>query len=31
MLGAHVERGLFGAQMSVALVNDGPITLILDN
>lgn len=28
--GAHVETGVFGAQMDVALVNDGPITLILD-
>jgi D-tyrosyl-tRNA(Tyr) deacylase len=30
-LGAHVERGVFGAHMDVALVNDGPITLILDS
>jgi D-aminoacyl-tRNA deacylase len=29
-LGAHVERGIFGAMMDVALVNDGPVTLILD-
>lgn len=29
-LGAHVERGRFGAHMDVALVNDGPVTLILD-
>jgi D-aminoacyl-tRNA deacylase len=29
-LGAHVETGVFGAQMQVALVNDGPVTLILD-
>ncbi|HEU4945887.1 MAG TPA: D-aminoacyl-tRNA deacylase [Kribbella sp.] len=29
-LGAHVERGRFGAHMEVALVNDGPVTLILD-
>jgi D-aminoacyl-tRNA deacylase len=29
-LGAHVERGVFGAHMDVALVNDGPVTLILD-
>jgi D-tyrosyl-tRNA(Tyr) deacylase len=29
-LGAGVERGRFGAQMEVALVNDGPVTLILD-
>ena len=30
-LGAHVERGVFGAHMDVSLVNDGPITLILDS
>jgi D-tyrosyl-tRNA(Tyr) deacylase len=29
-LGAHVERGVFGAMMDVALVNDGPVTMILD-
>ena len=29
-LGAHVERGVFGADMQVASVNDGPITLLLD-
>ncbi|WKN48045.1 D-aminoacyl-tRNA deacylase [Nocardioides sp. Arc9.136] len=29
-LGAHVERGRFGADMRVQSVNDGPITLILD-
>jgi D-tyrosyl-tRNA(Tyr) deacylase len=28
--GAHVETGVFGARMQVALVNDGPITLIVD-
>jgi D-tyrosyl-tRNA(Tyr) deacylase len=30
-LGTHVERGVFGAQMAVELVNDGPVTLILDS
>jgi D-tyrosyl-tRNA(Tyr) deacylase len=30
-LGAHVERGVFGADMRVSSVNDGPITLILDS
>lgn len=30
-LGAKVERGRFGATMEVALVNDGPVTLILDS
>jgi D-aminoacyl-tRNA deacylase len=29
-LGARVETGRFGADMKVALTNDGPITLILD-
>jgi len=29
-LGAHVEMGMFGASMQVQLVNDGPVTLILD-
>ncbi|MFG1681554.1 D-aminoacyl-tRNA deacylase [Nonomuraea sp. NPDC049269] len=29
-LGAHVETGRFGANMQVSLVNDGPITLVLD-
>jgi D-aminoacyl-tRNA deacylase len=28
--GVHVERGRFGARMSVALVNDGPVTLMLE-
>ena len=29
-LGAHVETGVFGANMKVSLVNDGPVTIILD-
>jgi len=29
-LGTHVERGVFGAQMEVSLVNDGPFTLTLE-
>lgn len=29
--GAHVETGIFGAMMQVALVNDGPMTLLLDS
>jgi D-aminoacyl-tRNA deacylase len=29
-LGAAVETGVFGASMQVQLVNDGPVTLILD-
>ena len=28
---ATVERGVFGADMAVELVNDGPVTLILDH
>jgi D-aminoacyl-tRNA deacylase len=29
-LGAVVERGVFGADMQVGSVNDGPVTLLLD-
>jgi D-tyrosyl-tRNA(Tyr) deacylase len=29
-LGATVETGIFGADMKVSLVNDGPVTIILD-
>jgi D-tyrosyl-tRNA(Tyr) deacylase len=29
-LGATVQTGVFGADMQVTLVNDGPVTLILD-
>ena len=29
-LGATVQTGVFGADMAVALVNDGPVTLILE-
>ena len=29
-LGASVQTGVFGADMRVMLVNDGPVTLILD-
>ncbi len=28
--GVPVERGIFGARMAVALVNEGPVTIILD-
>lgn len=28
--GIPVERGVFGARMAVALVNDGPVTIVLD-
>lgn len=30
-LGATVAEGLFGADMSVELINDGPVTLIIDS
>jgi D-tyrosyl-tRNA(Tyr) deacylase len=29
-LGARVETGVFGAAMQVSLVNDGPVTVIVD-
>jgi D-aminoacyl-tRNA deacylase len=29
-LGASVQTGVFGADMQVCLVNDGPVTLVLD-
>lgn len=29
--GLNVETGVFGAMMDVALVNDGPVTLIVEN
>lgn len=29
--GAHVETGRFGAHMQVSLVNDGPVTILLDS
>jgi D-aminoacyl-tRNA deacylase len=30
-LGASVSTGVFGAAMQVELVNDGPVTLVLDS
>lgn len=30
-LGADVTTGVFGADMQVALINDGPVTIILDS
>ena len=30
-LGARVERGVFGADMQVASVNDGPVTVLLES
>jgi D-aminoacyl-tRNA deacylase len=29
-LGVHVETGHFGARMAVELVNDGPVTILLE-
>ncbi len=29
--GAHVETGRFGADMQVSLVNDGPVTIIVES
>ncbi len=29
--GLHVETGIFGAMMDVALVNDGPVTIIVES
>ena len=31
LLGRNTERGRFGADMKVALVNDGPVTIIIDS
>jgi D-aminoacyl-tRNA deacylase len=30
-LGRRVETGIFGADMQVSLINDGPVTIILDS
>ncbi len=29
-LGVHVETGVFGARMALEIVNDGPVTIVLD-
>ncbi len=29
--GVHVETGIFGAMMDVSLINDGPVTIILES
>jgi D-aminoacyl-tRNA deacylase len=29
-LGVPVETGVFGARMEVSLVNDGPVTIVVD-
>ena len=30
-LGIHVETGVFGADMKIDLLNDGPVTIVLDD
>lgn len=30
-LGIHVEEGIFAADMKISLINDGPITIIMDS
>jgi D-tyrosyl-tRNA(Tyr) deacylase len=30
-MGKPVARGIFGADMQVALVNDGPVTICIDS
>ena len=27
----HVGKGIFGAHMEVGLVNDGPVTIVMDS
>jgi len=29
--GLHVETGIFGAMMDVALINDGPVTILIES
>jgi D-tyrosyl-tRNA(Tyr) deacylase len=31
LMGREVKTGVFGAEMQVALVNDGPVTIIIDS
>ena len=31
LLGKEVKKGVFGADMQVSLVNDGPVTIIIDS
>ena len=30
-LGKKIERGIFGADMKVSLINDGPVTILIDS
>ncbi|MBO4971307.1 MAG: D-tyrosyl-tRNA(Tyr) deacylase [Clostridia bacterium] len=31
LCGLHVENGIFGAEMECTIVNDGPVTLVIDS
>lgn len=31
LMGREVRKGVFGADMQVALVNDGPVTIVIDS
>ncbi|MCH5235718.1 MAG: D-tyrosyl-tRNA(Tyr) deacylase [Muribaculaceae bacterium] len=31
MIGNEVKKGIFGADMKVSLINDGPVTIIIDS
>ena len=31
MMGKEVKKGIFGADMQVGLINDGPVTIIIDS
>lgn len=31
LIGKEVKKGVFGADMQVALVNDGPVTIVIDS
>ena len=31
LIGSEVQKGIFGADMKVALINDGPVTIIMDS
>ena len=31
LLGKPVKKGVFGADMKVALINDGPVTILIDS
>ena len=31
LLGKKIQKGIFGADMKVELVNDGPVTVVVDS